>query len=94
MHCPEFNLHQRFSDWPECRLEIRCPVCAYHVSHTPLRMLIEQLGDASFASLLSRLKCKECGARPAPVYLVAGHYRQFCGGGLPSWAIELVPAEK
>jgi len=55
-------------------------------------MLIEQLGDATFAALLPRLTCKECGARPAPVYLLAGYHREFCGGAPPSWAIELVPA--
>ncbi len=57
----------------------------------PVRLLIEQHGDRTFAEVLARLKCKSCRQAPAPVYLVAGHQRTFCYGGPPDWSLELVP---
>ena len=54
-------------------------------------MVIGQYGDLTFNALLTRMCCKECGKRFAPVYLLAGWHRQFCGGAEPDWAIELVP---
>ena len=88
MHPLPFNPHQRLSDWPDCRLEVRC--CKGVVIY-PVRLIAEQHGDRTFAAVLARLRCSRCGSRPAPVYLCAGH-RSFCGGADPDWAVELVPA--
>jgi hypothetical protein len=57
-----------------------------------MRLLIKRQGDMIFENLLRRLRCKRCGAaKPAPIYLVAGHRRTARGGPDPDWAIELVP---
>ena len=45
--------------------------------------------DPSFGDLLPKLRCKCCGQRPAPVYLVAGHHRTDPKGPPPCWAVEL-----
>jgi hypothetical protein len=58
----------------------------------PVRLLMKRKGDMTFENLLSRLRCKRCGrARPAPVYLVAGHHRTARYGPEADWALELVP---
>ena len=41
-----------------------------------------------------RVRCRcsrNCGAKPAPVYLVAGLERKFNKGLQPRWSLELVP---
>jgi hypothetical protein len=56
-----------------------------------VRLLIETPGR-TFENLLGRLRCKHCrAAKPAPVYLVAGHHRTARSGPDPDWSIELVP---
>jgi hypothetical protein len=89
-----FRLEQLLSDWPQCRLEIRCPACG-SIAIVPVTMMLRRRGDQSFAALLGRLSCKRCKGRPAPVYLCAGH-RSDCHGASPDWAVELVapPAEQ
>ena len=91
MHPPDFQVTQKLSDWPDCRIEMTCVPCAGRVVATPVRLLLEQRGDEQFGPVLAALRCKQCGAKPAPVYLVAGLTRTFCFGPPPSWAVELVP---
>jgi hypothetical protein len=58
----------------------------------PVRLLIERHGDMTFENLLRSLRCKRCrAAKPAPVYLVAGHHRTASYGPDPDWSIELAP---
>ncbi len=90
MHPPAFCLDHRLSDWPECRLEVRCP-CSPRVALLPVRLLLER-GDRSFGAALAGLRCSACKGRPAPVYLLAGQCRSFMHGPPPDWALELVPA--
>jgi hypothetical protein len=90
VHPPPFRLAQRLSDWPACSLELQC---CKGVTIYPLRLMIRQRGDETFAKVLSKLRCKQCGKPPAPVYLCAGH-RSHTGGAPPDWAIELVPVPK
>lgn len=35
-------------------------------------------GDRTFGAVVAGLRCKQCGGKPAPVYLVAGLTRQAC----------------
>jgi hypothetical protein len=56
-------------------------------------MLLARHGERTFKEFLPRLPCKQCGSRPAPVYLVAGFHRTKCMGPPPSWAVELVAAD-
>jgi hypothetical protein len=56
----------------------------------PVRLLIREHGDRTFAHVLAKLRCKQCRKPPAPVYLCAGH-REHTMGAPPDWAIELVP---
>jgi len=84
-----FSIHQRLSDWPGTCLELRCP-CSEQVMMFPIRMLLER-GDRSFQDVLRALRCKSCGGKPGPVYLLAGHTRTFNHGPSPDWAVELVP---
>jgi hypothetical protein len=72
---------------PECRLELNC--CRGQVV-IPVRLLIRQHGDPTFATILARLRCQRCKASPAPVFLCAGG-REHTGGAPPDWAIELIP---
>jgi hypothetical protein len=89
MHPPLFRKSQRLSDWPECVIELHC--CGGSVGY-PVRLLMKRKGDMAFENLLSRLRSKRCGrARPAPVYLVAGHHRTARYGPEADWALELVP---
>jgi hypothetical protein len=89
MHPPLFRKSQRLSDWPECVVELHC--CGGSVGY-PVRLLMKRKGDMTFENLLLRLRCKRCGrARPAPVYLVAGHHRTARYGPEADWALELVP---
>ena len=87
VHPPPFYRRHHLSDWPNCSLELHCcqgiTICA-------VKLLMREQGDITFDAALTRLRCKRCGGRPAPVYLCAGH-RQYCGGAAADWAIELVP---
>jgi hypothetical protein len=85
MHPPPFRRQQRLSDWPDCRLELHC--CRGQ-SVIPVRLLIRDHGDRTFAQVLAKLRCKQCRKPPAPVYLCAGH-REHTTGAPPDWAIEL-----
>jgi len=90
MHPPDFSTKRRLSDWPHCRLVIKCP-CLPRVVLLPVRLLIEQRGgDKTFDQILIALHCTACGERSASVYLVSGQTRQSNFGPPPSWAVELV----
>ena len=89
MHPPDFSIHHRLSDWPDCRIEASC-ACSGRVVVVPVRLLLER-GDRPFGSVVAGLRCSSCKAKPAPVYLVAGLTRTACMGPPPSWAVELVP---
>ncbi len=89
MHPPPFNPDHLLSDWPDCRLEVRCPKCR-HTAFIPIAIIRAQHGDRSFRRVLAALRCGQCEAVPAPVYLLAGETRVHCYGGPPGWAIELV----
>ncbi len=91
MHPPSFLPSHLLSDWPECTLELRCP-CSPRIVQMPVRWMIAQRGDQPFAGVLAALRCSTCRGKPAPVYLVAGSPRTFCGGPPPDWSLELVPA--
>ena len=93
MHRPHFTLQHRLADWPDCKLELNCPGCGRIVG-IPVRLLIKRFGNLTFAGLLPRMKCERCRAKPAPVYIVAGHHRTYCYGSLPDWALELAPPPK
>jgi hypothetical protein len=54
---------------------------------------MRQHGDRTFADVLPRLRCRQCGKAPAPVYLCAGH-REHNHGAPPDWAIEFVPVPR
>ena len=59
----------------------------------PVQLLRERHGDRhSFKAVVAALRCKSCGCRPAPVYLVTGHDREGGDSREPDWAIRLVPA--
>ena len=88
MRFPTFRPDDPLSEWSECFLEIRCG-CG-RSSHAPVKLLLGELGDITFTSYLSRLRCQECKGLPGPVYFCAGHHRTFCGGSAPDWALEVV----
>ena len=87
MHPPAYRPTHHLSDWPDCRLELHC--CRGQVM-LPVRLLLQEHGDPTFAELLRRLRCQRCKRAPCPVYLCAGA-REHNGGATPDWAIELVP---
>ena len=93
MHPPLFRIQQLLSDWPDCWLELSCSSCGRKAIY-PVGMMHKQFGDRSFEQLMPRLKCKGCGASPAPVYLGARHPRGHGGGPPPDWAVLLVPPPK
>jgi hypothetical protein len=88
MHPPPFRLSQKLSDWPACSLELNC--CKGRGVY-PLRLMMRELSDRTFARVLPQLRCRTCGKPPAPVYLCAGHREGGNLGSPPDWAIELVP---
>src|SRR3982751_3100920 len=92
MHPPDFSIHHRLSDWPDCRIEVTCRPCGGRQVDIPVRLLLRDGPDRPFASIVAGLRCKACGGKPAPVYLVAGLTRRFCFRPPPSSAVELVPA--
>jgi hypothetical protein len=73
VHPPPFPLGQRLSDWPDCRLELHC--CRGQ-SVLPVRLMLRDHSDRTFAQVLAKLRCQKCHRPPAPVYLCAGH-REF-----------------
>ena len=89
MHPPRFALNHHLLDWPECFLELHCckgkTVC-------PVRLLAERNGKLPFTEILARLRCDKCHRKiSGPVYLCAGHQREFQGGAAPDWSLEIVP---
>ena len=90
MHTPPFNPNDLLSDWPGCFLHIYCR-CG-RLTHSPVKLLIQKIGDHAFKAVLSRLHCQSCGGRPALVYLCAGHRRTCWGSEVSDWALELVAA--
>jgi hypothetical protein len=63
--------------------------CCRGQSVFPVRLLIRDYGDRTFAAVLAKLRCQKCRKPPAPVYLCAGH-REFTMGAPADRAIELV----
>ena len=57
-------------------------------------MLLPTHGQVPLLALVGQLRCQECGAKAAPVYLCAGRNRTFKGGLKADWSIELVPPSK
>jgi hypothetical protein len=55
-----------------------------------VRLLLDQWPRSPLASVIAGLRCKSCGGKPSPVYLVAGQQRTGFGPP-PNWAVELVP---
>ena len=88
MHPPVFRLTQLLSDWPDCRLELRCR-CSPRVTFLPVRMLLER-GDRPFATVIGALRCAACRSKPALVYLIAGQNRNGRHGPPPDWSVQLV----
>ncbi len=88
MRFPQYVSTNLLSEWADCFLEICCG-CGGSC-HAPVKLLLGELGNITFKSYLSRLRCKKCKGLPGPVYLCAGHHRTFCGGGAPDWALEVV----
>ena len=88
MRFPIFRPDDLLSEWSDCFLEICCG-CG-RSSHAPVKLLVGELGDLTFKAYLSRLVCKQCKARPGPVYLCTGHDRRMYGGGPPDWALQVV----
>jgi hypothetical protein len=76
VHPPPFRRQQRLSDWPDCRLELHC--CRGQ-SVYPVRLMLRDHGDRTFAEVLAKLRCRQCGRPPAPVYLCAGTSRAHHG---------------
>ena len=91
---PELRPSHRLSAWLGCSLEVRCP-CGRSTS-IALRGLLERHGDVSLGRVLGALRCQVCRRPPAPVYLVAGLYRQMQpgAGSVGDWAAELVRAPR
>jgi hypothetical protein len=85
VHPPPFLLTHRLSDWPDCRLELQC--CKGAVRY-PIKLMIRQRGDQTFAEVPRRLRCSACGGRPRRIWLCAGQREVGFGEG-PDWAIEL-----
>jgi hypothetical protein len=81
VHPPPFRPEHRFSDWPDCSLELHC---CKGVVLLPLRLLLMKRGDRTFEAALSAMRCDRCGGKPAPAYLCAGHRRQVGGPPLHS----------
>jgi hypothetical protein len=92
MHPPKFRKDHRLSDWPDCYLELRCQAGCGRIVIPPIALLMRELGDTTFAEMLPKLRCRQCRAKPAPVFLCASFHRSHCGGPAPDWAIELVGA--
>ena len=89
MHPPRFLSNHRLLDWPDCFLELHC--CKGKTLY-PVRLLAERSGNLTIAELLARLRCEKCRRKMrGPVYLCAGHQREFQGGAVPDWSLELVP---
>ncbi len=92
VHPPMFSRVHTLSDWPDCWLEVRCLNCS-QMTMVPVQLLRERHGDRhSFKAVVAALRCKSCGSRPAPVFLVAGHDHKGGGSREPDWAIKLVLA--
>lgn len=90
MHPPAFAITHRLSDWPDCSIEVRCG-CTGRMVMISVKLALRQGRDRIFQEFVAALRCRNRGAKPAPVYLVVGHHREWCGGPSPCWAVQLVP---
>ena len=75
---PELLFPIRSSRWPAA--VYRRPSAVNNVYPTG------QIVDRTFAHVLAKLRCRQCGRAPAPVYLCAGH-REHTMGAPPDWAM-------
>jgi hypothetical protein len=66
VHPPDFSIHHRLSDWPDCRIEASCATCSGRMVTIPVRLLLER-GDRPFRDIVTALRCSACGTKPAPV---------------------------
>ena len=57
----------------------------------PVKLLLQERGDVTFDTLLTRMKCAASGSKPGPVYLCASQHRELLAGPHPDWAVQLVP---
>lgn len=89
MYSPAYRPDNLLSEWVGCFLEICCG-CG-RSSHPPVKLLPPgDLGNITFKSYLSRLRCQQCRWLSGPVYLRTGHHRTFCDGGAPDRLLEVV----
>ena len=89
MHVPPLLPSHRLSDWPDCTVELRCGCGRSSMPGT--RLLAKRHGDQPVVALVQRMRCKDCGAKPDKVWLVAEHHRSPQGGPSPDWAVEIRP---
>ena len=75
-------------DWPDCRLELRCPSCDTTTDY-PTKLMAQIHGNGTFDQVLKRVRCRNCKSRPDAAYLCAGH-REWRKGPYPDWAVQLV----
>jgi hypothetical protein len=74
-----YGRQHRLSDWLDCRLELHC--CRGQ-SVCPVRLMLRDHGDRTFAEVPAKLRCRQYGKPPAPVYLCA-HHREHTMGAPP-----------
>jgi len=65
--CPSFLLDLRLAELTDWWLRLEC--CGRTVN-VPCRFIAAQKPEVRFGSLLDRLRCQQCGARPGRVVLV------------------------
>jgi len=84
-----FLLDLRFCDLTEWWLRLEC--CGRTVD-LPFRLLAAQKPTARLGSLLSALRCRDCGKRPGRVVLVADPADRVAArvGAAGGWRIEIV----
>ncbi len=63
MYPPQFSTKQLQSDWPQCRLQIKCS-SSPRIVLLPVKLLLER-GDRTFADVPLALRCTACGKRSA-----------------------------
>jgi hypothetical protein len=91
MHPPRFLRSQRLSDWPECFLEIACPLCEQRSFTIAVKGLLRWYGDRAFAEVLARLRCKFCRRKPGSVLLHASYGRENGGQQTSDWTLTIFP---
>ena len=83
-------MRSRLGELDGCWLEVRCR-CGRSVS-TPIKLLLGSYGPAPYiGSILPRLKCRQCGARPATASLNQTPNSLTNYGAAPGWTIPLLP---